>query len=46
MKTLQAPVGRDGEWETWFVIDSQEKAEHAARLVAKHPERWRIVEAS
>lgn len=43
MPTLQAPVGPDGAWEDWFVIDTPEKAEHAARLVARHPERWRVI---
>ena len=43
MSMLQAPVGPVGAWEDWMAIDDDEKAAHAAKLVAKHPERWRIV---
>jgi hypothetical protein len=45
MLMLQAPVGPQGAWEDWMAIDTPEKAAHAASLVAKHPERWRIVAA-
>jgi hypothetical protein len=42
---LQAAVGPDGEFEAWLAITTEELAEHAARLVARAPSRWRIVEA-
>ena len=44
-QTLQAAVGRDGEWEDWFVIEDEDHLDHALGLVEKHPSRWRIVEA-
>ena len=43
--TLQAAVGPEGAWDAWMTLDTVEKADHAARLVAKAPGRWRIVEA-
>jgi hypothetical protein len=42
---LQAAVGPDGAFEFWMDLDTPEKALHAARLVARAPQRWRIVAA-
>jgi hypothetical protein len=42
---LQAAVGPDGAWEFWMAISTAELALHAARLVARAPQRWRIVKA-